>query len=65
MDEMNEWKNKKCKIWIKNLSDKAIIYTGVCTAVSENFLTILDRNNDKVSVNITDIIQIREEKDEM
>jgi len=59
---MNEWINQRCKIFVRNLSDKPIIYTGTVLAVDQNFLTILDKTNNKVSVNISDIIQIKEEE---
>jgi len=61
---MNEWINKRCKIFVRNLADRPIIYTGTILAVNQPFITILDKDNKRVTVNIQDIIQIRGEEDE-
>ena len=58
---MNEWIGKYCRIWIRNLAANPIIYTCKVMNVSSGFMTILDRNGDNISININDIIQIREE----
>lgn len=65
-NEFLEWLNKKCKVFIKNLSDEPIVYTGTLIDLSENFITILDKKNKCVKINVHDIILIRElEKNEL
>ena len=56
---MNEWINKRCRIFIKNLSERPIIYTGKVLGIDLPFLTILDEKaNTQIAVNVSDIIQI-------
>lgn len=60
---MQEWVGKRCKIFIRNLTaEKAIVYTGVVISVASNFITIKDRTDNTVSINIQDIIQIKGEE---
>ena len=58
---MKEWINKRCKIFVRNLSEKPIVYTGTVIAVDNPFLTITDRDGRDVSINFMDIIQIKAE----
>lgn len=58
---MNEWNNKKAKIFVRNLSDKPIIYTGKIISYSPPFITISDKTGKIISINVADIIQIKEE----
>ena len=60
---MQEWINKKCKIFVRNLNDKPVIYTGTILSVEGNFVTISAKNFEKVTINMNDIIQIKEEED--
>jgi hypothetical protein len=60
---MKEWINKKCKVFVRNLSDKAIVYTGIVVSVDEGFINFIDRDNNKVTININDIVQIKEEEE--
>lgn len=56
---MNEWIGKKCKIFIRNLSPSAIVYTATVISIDKNFMTILDRDNKQITINVADIIQIK------
>ena len=56
---MNELVGKRIKIFVRNLSDKPIVYTGEVIAVSSTFITLIDRTNDKVIINLQDVIQIK------
>jgi ribosome maturation factor RimP len=61
---MKEWIGKKCKVFVRNLmADKPVIYTGTITSADEHFVTMKARNAEMVSINITDIIQIKEEEE--
>lgn len=64
MNEFEEWLNKRCKVFIRNLSDKPIVYTGEIISVSSNFITILDLRNENIKINVQDIILIREETED-
>ena len=57
---MNEWIGKKTKIFIRNLSERAIVYTATILSFEPPFVTILDRDNNKITINVNDIIQIKE-----
>ena len=63
---MREWIEKKAVIFVKNLllDNRPVIYT--CTVISvsadEKFVTVMDRNNRKVTINTSDIIQIKEDE---
>ena len=56
---MQEWIGKKCKIFIRNLSDKPIVYTGTVLSITGQFLSITDRDGKPITININDIIQIK------
>lgn len=58
---MNEWNGKLCKIFVRNLSDKPIVYTGKIISDEANFITFLDRDGRQISINRQDLIQIKEE----
>jgi hypothetical protein len=61
---MQEWVGKRYKIFMRNLktlSDRPIIYNGQVISFTGNFITINDRNNNKISINVNDIIQVIEE----
>ena len=62
-DDWTEWIGKRCKIFIRNLSDRPIIYTGTIISVKQQFLTIIDKMNNTVTINLQDIIQIRGEEE--
>ena len=57
--------SKTCRVFVKNLSEKPIIYRGVVEEIEEigtnSFLTILDIKNSKVSINFNDVVQIIQE----
>jgi len=59
---MKELINKRCRVFVKNLSDKPIVYRGVVEAVEEVganvILTILDIKRARVRINFSDVIQI-------
>jgi len=57
--KLNIWIGKKCKIFIRNLSEQAIVYTATILSVDSPFMTILDRDKKTITININDIIQIR------
>jgi len=56
---MNEWINKKCKIFIRNLANTAIVYTGTITSIDEEFITFIDRYNERLTINKKDVIIIK------
>ena len=62
---MNEWTGKKCKIFIRNLSERPIVYTGKILSIDTHFVTICDRYSGNVSVNVQDVIQIIQVREEM
>jgi len=59
---MKELINKRCRVFVKNLSDKPIVYRGVVEAVEEVganvIITILDIKRARVRINFSDVIQI-------
>ena len=59
---MKELINKKCRVFVKNLSEKPIVYRGFVEAVDEIgtnvILTILDMNKSRIRINVSDIVQI-------
>jgi len=59
---MKELINIKCRIFVKNLSDKPIVYRGVVEAIEEIgnnvIITILDIKQSRVRINFSDVIQI-------
>ena len=57
---MNEWIKKKCKIFIKNLANSAIVYTGTITSIDDTFITFLDRDGKPITINKTDVVLIKE-----
>jgi len=63
---MKELINKKCRLFIKNLSDKPIVYRGIIEGVEEVgsnvIITILDMNRAKIRINFNDVIQIIQEE---
>ena len=63
---MKDLINKTCRIFVKNLSDKPIIYRGTIEAVEEIghnvIITILDIKSARVRINFNDIIQIIQEE---
>jgi len=60
---MQEWVGKRCKVFIRNLiAEKAIVYTGVVLSVTSTFITIKDRTDNTVSINVQDIVQIKGEE---
>ena len=68
---MQEWVGKRAKIFVRNLSDKPIVYTGKILSFTNPFITISARgyshdtysqnnqNQIDVSINIQDIVQIK------
>lgn len=62
MNEMKKWVNKRCRIFVRSLSDKPIIYTGMIISVDDNFITIHDKEDKIIGINLLDLIQIREEE---
>ena len=62
-DDIQKLIGKRCKLFIRNLSDKAIVYTGMILNIQDQFITILDRNNEKIIINVQDLIQMREAKE--
>ena len=63
MNEFNKWIGHRVKIYVKGLSDGAIIYTANIISIDDDFITFYDKKNVKVSVNIKDIIQIKGEEE--
>jgi len=63
---MKELINKRCRIFVKNLSDKPIIYRGIIEAVEELgtnvIITILDIKQSRIKINFSDVIQIIQEE---
>jgi hypothetical protein len=57
-----KWIGKRCKIFVRNLSERPIIYTGKVLSIDENFLTLLSAIEGEMSLNIKDIILIKEEE---
>jgi len=55
------WIGKRCKIFVRNLSERPIIYTGKVLSIDENFLTLLSSIEGEISLNVKDIILIKEE----
>lgn len=59
---MKELINKNCRIFVKNLSDKPIVYRGRVEDVEELgtnvIITILDIKNSKIRINVSDVVQI-------
>ena len=59
---MKELINKRCRVFVKNLSDKPIVYRGVVEAIDEIgtnvIITILDIKHARVRINFSDVIQI-------
>jgi hypothetical protein len=58
---MKEWIGRRCKIFVRGLSDHAIIYTAEVQSIENNFITFKDLWGEKITVNIADIIQIKED----
>jgi len=65
---MKELINKKCRVFVKNLSDKPIVYRGVVEAIEEIgssvIITILDIKSARVRINFSDVIQIIQDEGE-
>jgi len=65
---MKELINKKCRVFVKNLSDKPIVYRGVVEAIEEIgnnvIITILDIRQARVRINFSDVIQIIQDEGE-
>jgi len=65
---MKELINKKCRVFVKNLSDKPIVYRGVVEAIEEIgnnvIITILDIKFARVRINFSDVIQIIQDEGE-
>ena len=63
---MKEIINTTCRIFVKNLSEKPIIYSGVVEEIEDVgnnvILTLLDMKNIKVRINFNDIIQILQDE---
>ena len=59
---MKELINKRCRVFVKNLSDKPIVYRGTVEAIEEIgtnvIITILDIKQARVRINFSDVIQI-------
>jgi len=63
---MKEWIGKRCKVFVRNLmADKPVIYTGTIISADEHFITINAKNSERVTINISDIIQIKEEEESL
>jgi len=58
--EWKEWIGKK--VFVKLLSGDC--YTGTCLEIDDSFLKLLDKYNNEVTVNISQINKIVEEKNE-
>lgn len=56
-----KWIGKHCKIFVRNLYEKPIIYTGKVLSINENFLTLFSQIEGEISVNVKDIILIKGE----
>ena len=62
---MKEWiGKKKVKVFVRNLTgERPIIYTADILSVEDRFITFTDKKGEKVSININDIIQIKEDSE--
>jgi len=58
-NQFEEWKGKR--VFLVTKSDRK--YTGVIKEVTENFIFILDKFDEKVVVSISEISSLEEEKD--
>ena len=58
MDEFKDWKGKK--IFLITKSGRK--YAGVIKETTDNFLFILDKYNEKVTVSISEIASMEEEQ---
>lgn len=58
---MNEITERQYKIYIRNLAEKPIIYTGKILSFDAPFLKFCDRDGVILLINFQDIIQIKPE----
>ena len=51
----NEWIGKEMPIFVNNLFKRVIVYNATILSIEPPFVTILDRYNDKIIINLNSI----------